>query len=72
MDILLTQIEHFRKALDTAIVSGQKVFHVIHGFGTGKLKKEIEKILDQHPEVASYHNSFHPRYGHGATEVHLK
>ena len=72
MDILLTQIEHFRKALDTAIVSGQKVFHVIHGFGTGKLKKEIEKILDQHPEVTSYNNSFHPRFGHGATEVHLK
>ncbi|HZF99610.1 MAG TPA: Smr/MutS family protein [Chitinophagales bacterium] len=72
MDILLTQIEHFRKALDHAIVSGQKVFYVVHGFGTGKLKKEIEKILVQHPEVASFNNSFHPRYGHGATEVHLK
>ena len=72
MDILLTQIEHFRKALDHAIVSGQKVFYVIHGLGGGKLKKEIEKVLKQHPEVTSFNNSWHPKYGHGATEVHLK
>ena len=37
--------------------------------GTGKLKKELYKLLQKHPQVRSYGPCFAPKYGFGATEV---
>jgi hypothetical protein len=71
-DILLTQIEHFNKALDRAIRSGQKVFFAIHGNGSGKLKKEIHKILESHSEVVSFDDDYTPQYAFGATRIILR
>lgn len=71
-DILLLQIEQFNRALDRAIRSGQKVFYAIHGNGSGKLKKEIYKILSNHSEVVSYSNDYDPNYGFGATKIILR
>jgi hypothetical protein len=70
--ILHAQIERFSRALDMAIGSGQKIFYAIHGNGKGKLRKEIENILKNNEFVSSYNNSYHPRYGFGATEILLK
>ncbi len=71
-DILLMQLEHFRKSLDRAIRSGQKEFYAIHGNGSGKLKKEIHHILKTHSQVTSFTDDFTPKYGFGATKITLK
>jgi dsDNA-specific endonuclease/ATPase MutS2 len=42
---------------------------VIHGLGKGKLKNEIATRLINHPEVKTFKNEYHPKYGFGATEI---
>ncbi len=71
-DMLLMQIEHFNKALDRAIRSDQKTFYAIHGNGSGKLKKEIHKILKDHSQVRSYSDDYTAQYAFGATKIILK
>lgn len=66
------QLETFHKKLDAAIGSGQHSMVVIHGVGSGRLKKEVCKILERHPQVRSFQPSFEARYGFGATEVFFK
>ncbi|MCW3124743.1 MAG: hypothetical protein JWO03_401 [Bacteroidetes bacterium] len=66
------QLEALETALDTAVVKGKVELRVIHGIGKGKLKEEIHKILKSHPQVKSYQNTHHPRYGWGSTLVHFK
>jgi hypothetical protein len=71
-DALFIQLEKFELALDRAIAAGNLEFRVVHGLGTGKLKKEIYKILDKHPHVRSYSNDYHSRYGYGSTLIYLQ
>ena len=71
-DALFVQLEKFEAALDKAIGAGKLEFRVIHGFGKGKLKEEIYKILDKHPHVRSYSNDHHSKYGFGSTLIQLK
>ena len=66
------QLEALEAALDNAVVKGKVELRVIHGIGKGKLKAEIHKILKAHPQVKSFQNTHHPRYGLGSTIVHLK
>ena len=70
-DALFYQIDEFEKALDKAIASGKLEFRVVHGLGKGKLKSEIYKILDKHPNVKSYSNEYHSRYGYGSTLIYF-
>jgi hypothetical protein len=63
------QLETFNKRLESAIANGLHSMVVIHGVGTGRLKKEIIEILKQHPKVRSYGPSFERKYGFGATEI---
>ena len=45
---------------------------IIHGKGTGNLRRSVHSILSKHPEVASF-TLDHPQYGGwGATIVHLR
>jgi len=45
---------------------------IIHGKGTGQLRKRVHAILAKHPEVLSF-TLDHPEYGGwGATIVHLR
>lgn len=45
---------------------------IIHGKGTGQLRKRVHAILARHPEVLSF-TLDHPQYGGwGATIVHLR
>ena len=71
-DALFVQIDKFEVALDKAIGAGKLEFRVIHGFGKGKLKDAIYKILEKHPHVRSYVNDHHSRYGYGSTLFQLK
>lgn len=67
--ILRIQLEHFEKYMDQAIRLGVERVFIIHGIGEGRLKNHIASRLIQMPEVKSFKNEYHPRYGYGATEV---
>lgn len=71
-DALFFQLDKFEEALDRAIASGKFEFRVVHGLGKGKLKEEIYKLLDKHPQVRSYDNNYHSKYGYGSTIIYLK
>jgi len=72
LEILKLQIKHFERYMSEAIkVNADRVF-IIHGIGKGKLRQEISTRLARYPQVASYINEYHPRYGWGATEVVFK
>ena len=66
---LQLQLDHFEKYVDKAIRLGVPRIYVIHGIGKGKLKNMIASRLIQMPEVKTFKNEYHPRYGWGATEV---
>ena len=70
-EILRIQITHFNQFLDKAIRLGVKSAFVIHGVGKGKLKNEVATRLMNHPQVKTFKNEFHPKYGFGATEIIL-
>jgi hypothetical protein len=70
--ILGIQLNEFQHYLDLAIAHKQHSLIVIHGLGKGKLRDEIHHILRQTPEVASFVNEYHSKYGYGATEVFFK
>ncbi len=70
-EILRIQLQHFEKFLSKAIQLGIPSVFVIHGVGEGRLRNEIAGRLMQNPEVKTFKNEFHPRYGYGATEIIL-
>lgn len=71
-DILSTQLSHFDQFLAKAIRLGVERVFAIHGIGKGKLRNKIASRLIQHPDVVTFKNEYHPRYGWGATEIILK
>ncbi len=68
-EILHLQIEAFEKYIQKAIRLGVPRVFVIHGVGQGKLKDVIATKLLQNPDVQTFKNEYHNRYGWGATEV---
>ncbi|KAA2242511.1 Smr/MutS family protein [Chitinophaga agrisoli] len=70
--ILAIQLNEFQRYLDLAIAHKQVSMIAIHGLGKGKLRDEIHQVLRQTPEVGSFVNEYHPRYGNGATEIFFK
>ena len=66
------QLEALDAALDNAVMKGKVEIRVIHGLGKGKLKEEVHKILSRHPQVKSFENTYHSRYGMGSTLVYFK
>ncbi len=66
---LRLQLKHFDSYLSKAIRLGVERVFIIHGVGKGKLRDNIASRLLQNPDVKSFKNEYHPRYGWGATEV---
>ena len=60
--------DYFRECRRRGIFS----VRVIHGKGTGVLKRRVLAILDRHPLVASHHPAPLSAGGWGATRVELK
>jgi DNA mismatch repair protein MutS2 len=60
------------KMLDQAALSDRRELRVVHGFGTGRLRKAVEGLLDGHPHVASFHAADPNHGGGGVTVVELK
>ncbi|HSE43203.1 MAG TPA: Smr/MutS family protein, partial [Acidobacteriota bacterium] len=60
------------KYLDDAILGQLPQVRLIHGHGTGKLKRALEEFLSSHPHVRSFHPESPQRGGTGVTVVELK
>lgn len=71
-EMLQIQLETFERYLHLAIMHHQEKLIVIHGVGTGVLRKAVHEILRKTPEVAFFSNHYMGHYGFGATEVLFK
>ncbi len=60
------------KFLDEAFLNGVNELRIIHGHGTGALRKAITKFLSDHPHVARFSAAPQEQGGSGATIVELK
>lgn len=71
IQMLGTQVDYFRKMLESAIINHLQRIIFIHGVGNGKLKAEIRKILaEDYPKLEIYDASM-AKYGMGATEIKI-
>jgi DNA mismatch repair protein MutS2 len=69
VDEAITRVEKF---LDDSTVSDQRVVRIIHGHGTGALRRGLADFLAGHPLVARFEAAPANQGGSGATIVELK
>jgi len=60
-------IDESDKFLDRALLEGKAAVRIIHGFGTGTLRKAIREHLRKHPAVKSWRPGAENEGGDGAT-----
>ena len=65
-------LEALDRFLDTAVLSSPHEIRVVHGFGTGRLRKAVREFLRSHPVVASFRPGRSGEGGDGATVGTLK
>jgi DNA mismatch repair protein MutS2 len=65
-------MEKVDKYLDDAYLAGLSIVQVIHGKGTGVLRKRMQEFLKDHPKVESYRLGEWNEGGSGVTIVKLK
>jgi len=69
VDEALARTERF---LDESLLNDQRVLRVIHGYGTGQLKRALAGFFQQHPLVARFAQAPPEQGGGGVTVVELK
>ena len=69
VDEALSRAERF---LDESLLGDQRIVRVIHGYGTGQLKRALAGFLQQHPLVARFATAPPDQGGGGVTVVELK
>lgn len=69
--MLAIQIEAFQQALNQAVLHNMSRIIFIHGVGSGRLKEDIETILESHQFVFNFQKADPIKFGNGATEVEL-
>lgn len=60
-------LEESDKFLDRALLEGKQAVRIIHGFGTGALRKAVRDHLRKHPAVKSWRPGNENEGGDGAT-----
>ena len=70
-EIIQIQLQHFRKAIDNALLRKAHKITFIHGVGNGRLKHAIREEINTIPNL-SCKDAPYEKYGAGATEVLLK
>jgi dsDNA-specific endonuclease/ATPase MutS2 len=70
-EMLQIQLDKVRVEMDLARAEKRSRLIFIHGHGTGKLKKELLKLLSQYTKIEVYDASYR-KYNGGATEVSLR
>ncbi len=68
-DVALSELERY---LDSAMLRGANEVEVVHGRGTGALRREVHEFLRRHPAVAGFALAPEDRGGDGMTMVELK
>jgi DNA mismatch repair protein MutS2 len=69
VDEALTRVEKF---LDEALITEAKTLRIIHGYGTGQLRRAVSEFLKTHPTVAHFGPAPDNQGAGGATVVELK
>ena len=69
VDDALSRVE---KYVDQALLGGVEQLRVIHGHGTGQLRRAIAGFLDEHPLVAKFEAAAPEQGGRGVTVIELK
>jgi DNA mismatch repair protein MutS2 len=59
------------RALDAAVMSGKSAIYVVHGHGTGALKRGVREALARHKQVATWRPADPEEGGDGCTVVEL-
>jgi DNA mismatch repair protein MutS2 len=65
-------IEASDRFLDRALLEGKSAVRIIHGFGTGALRKALREYLRKHPAVKSWRPGGDNEGGDGATVAVLE
>ena len=65
-------VDRVSRFLDDTMVTDLREVRIVHGFGTGQLRKGIQAFLKQHPLVLKYAQAPENQGGGGATVVELK
>ncbi|MCF6092553.1 endonuclease MutS2 [Microaerobacter geothermalis] len=68
-DTIEDAIHSIDKYLDDAVISGLNQVSIIHGKGTGALRKGIQEYLKKHPQVKEFRLGVHGEGGSGVTVV---
>ncbi|MEO8457735.1 MAG: Smr/MutS family protein [Chloroflexota bacterium] len=58
-------------AIKDALATGHYKLRIVHGKGSGILRREIRALLDRHPQVRTYQNASPHDGGDGATVAAL-
>jgi DNA mismatch repair protein MutS2 len=65
-------VDRVSRFLDDTLVTDLHEVRIVHGHGTGQLRKGIQKFLKEHPQVQKYYAAPENQGGGGATIVELK
>jgi DNA mismatch repair protein MutS2 len=65
-------LDRIARFLDDTLVSDQQQVRIVHGHGTGQLRRGIAAYLKDHPLVAKFYPAPREQGGEGATIVELK
>lgn len=68
-DVAVDELDRY---LDEAFLNGFSTIRIIHGFGTGALRRAVQNHLRNHPHVSRYAAAPQDQGGEGATVVELK
>jgi DNA mismatch repair protein MutS2 len=64
--------EELERFLDRALLAGIRRVRVVHGHGSGTLRRMVRDVLEHHPAVARFLHPPQQRGGTGVTEVELE
>jgi DNA mismatch repair protein MutS2 len=64
--------ERVVRFLDRSQASGLATVRIVHGHGTGTLRRMVAEVLRSHPAVSAFAHAPRHRGGTGATEVTLE
>jgi dsDNA-specific endonuclease/ATPase MutS2 len=70
-EILGSQLELFEKSFDQALLNNAKSLKVIHGIGSGKLRREIHKRISKRSEVHYFEDGDREKFGFGSTIIYF-
>ena len=64
-------VEALERYLDSAYLAGLPFVRIIHGHGTGRLRRAVRQALRHHPHVRAFEPGKEGEGGEGVTIAHL-